>query len=84
MADFGEEDESEKLIAEISEETLAETIGITQSKVSYFMNRFRELGLIDYDGRIRVRKALLNVILHDQFLDDNAVKPAIIDMPQSQ
>jgi hypothetical protein len=48
------------------------------------MNRFRDLGLIDYDGRIRVRKALLNVILHDQFPDDNAVKPPISDLPRAQ
>jgi hypothetical protein len=48
------------------------------------MNRFRDLGLIDYDGRIRVRKSLLNVILHDQFPDDNAVKPPISDLLQVQ
>jgi CRP-like cAMP-binding protein len=80
MAEFGEPGESKKLIPEIAEESLAEMIGTTRSNVSFFMNRFRELGLIDYDGRIRVRKALLNVILHDQFPDDNAVKPAIIDI----
>ena len=45
------------------------------------MNRFRDLGLIDYDGRIRVHKALLNVILHDHFPDDNAMKPPIVDLP---
>jgi hypothetical protein len=72
MADFGAGNESEKLIAEISEKTLAENIGTTQSKVSYFINCFRALGLIDY-GRIRVRKALLDAILQDQFPDDNAV-----------
>jgi len=84
MADFGEEDGSEKLIAEISEETLAKAIGATQSEVSFFMNRFHALGLIDYDGRIQVRKALLNVILHDQMPGDNAVKPAIEGLPKSQ
>jgi hypothetical protein len=46
--------------------------------VSFFMNRFRELGLIDYDDRIRVHKALLNVVLHDQFPDDNTAKPPIV------
>jgi CRP/FNR family transcriptional regulator, cyclic AMP receptor protein len=77
MAEFGEPGESKKLIPEIAEDSLAEMIGATRSSVSFYMNRFRELGLIDYDGRIRVHKALLNVILHDQFPDDNAVKPAI-------
>ena len=82
MAEFGEPGESKKLIPEIAEESLAEMIGATRSSVSFCMNRFRELGLIDYDGRIRVHKALLNVILHDQFPDDNAVKPAIIGIPR--
>ncbi len=84
MAEFGESGESKVLIPEVTEETLAETVGATQSKVSFFLNRFHNLGLIDYDGRIRVHKALLNVILHDQFPDDNAVKPAIIDIPRAQ
>jgi CRP-like cAMP-binding protein len=84
MAEFGESGESEVLIPCVSEETLAETVGTTQTSVSFFLNRFRELGLIDYDGRIQVHKALLNVILHDQFPDDNAAKPAIIDIPRTQ
>jgi len=54
------------LIPKISQETLAEMVGTTRSRVSFFMNRFRKLGFIDYDGRIRVHKSLLNVILHDQ------------------
>ena len=54
------------LLPRISQETLAEMIGTTRSRVSFFMNRFRKLGFIDYDGRIRVHKSLLNVILHDQ------------------
>jgi CRP-like cAMP-binding protein len=58
--------ELEMLIPKISQETLAEMIGTTRSRVSFFMNRFRKLGFIDYDGRIRVHKSLLNVILHDQ------------------
>jgi CRP-like cAMP-binding protein len=82
MAEIGKPGESEMLIPEIAEETLAEIIGTTKSNVSFFMNRFRELGLIDYDDRIRVHKALLNVVLHDQFPDDNAVKPAMIDIPR--
>jgi CRP-like cAMP-binding protein len=81
MAEFGEQNESDRLIPEITEERLAEMIGTPRSSVSFFMNRFRELGLIDYNGRIRVRKALLNVVLHDQMPGDNAVKPAIDDIP---
>jgi len=76
--------ESGVLIPEVSEETLAETVGTTQSRVSFFLNRFRERGLIDYDGRIRVHKSLLNVLLHDQFPDDNAAKPPIVDIPPRQ
>jgi CRP-like cAMP-binding protein len=83
MAQFGQTGELEVLIPSISEEALAETIGTTQAKVSFFMNRFRDLGLIDYDGRIRVHQALLNVFLHDQFPDDNAVRPPISELPQS-
>jgi CRP/FNR family transcriptional regulator, cyclic AMP receptor protein len=82
MAEFGETGKSEVLIPEISEEALAETVGSTKENVSFFMNRFCDLGLIDYDGRIRVRKALLNVILHDDFPDDNAVRPAMTNIPQ--
>jgi CRP/FNR family cyclic AMP-dependent transcriptional regulator len=67
MAEFGEPGEPEPLIPPITQETLAELIGTTRSRVSFFMNRFRMLGLIEYDGRIRVHKSLINVILHDQF-----------------
>jgi hypothetical protein len=56
-------------------------IGTTRSRVSFFMNRFRKLGFIDYNGHIRVHKSLLNVILHDRFPDDNAEKPDISDLP---
>ena len=66
MAEFGRPGEPEPLIPKISQETLAEMIGTTRSRVSFFMNRFRHLGFIDYDGRIRVHKSLLNVVLHDQ------------------
>ncbi len=66
MAEFGKPGEPEMLIPKISQQTLAEMIGTTRSRVSFFMNRFRKLGFIDYDGRIRVHKSLLNVILHDQ------------------
>jgi len=65
MAEFGKAGEPETLIPKITQETLAEMIGTTRSRVSFFMNRFRRLGFINYDGRIRVHKSLLNVILHD-------------------
>jgi CRP-like cAMP-binding protein len=69
MAEFGEPGKPEQLIPPITQETLAEMIGTTRSRVSFFMNRFRKLGLIEYNGRIRVHKSLLNVILHDQFTE---------------
>jgi CRP/FNR family cyclic AMP-dependent transcriptional regulator len=53
-------------------------IGTTRSRVSFFMNRFRKLGFIEYNGRIRVHKSLLNVVLHDQFPDHNAVSASIL------
>ena len=65
-ANFGKEGRPEPIIAKISQETLAEMIGTTRSRVSFFMNKFRELGLIDYNGRIEVHSSLLNVVLHDQ------------------
>jgi CRP/FNR family cyclic AMP-dependent transcriptional regulator len=69
---FGEPDESEWLNAEVTEETLAEVIGVPLSGIGFFMNRFRELGLIEHDGCIRVHRALLNVILHDRLPGYNA------------
>lgn len=77
MAEFGKPGEPEMLIPEITQETLAEMIGTTRSRVSFFMNRFRKLGFIEYNGRIRVHKSLLNVVLHDQLPDQNAVSPSI-------
>ena len=73
MAEFGQPGEPEKLIPKISQETLADMIGTTRSRVSFFMNRFRKLGFIEYNGRIHVNKSLLNVILHDQLFEHNAV-----------
>ena len=66
MANFGKQAKPEPIIAKISQETLAEMIGTTRSRVSFFMNRFRELGLIDYNGHIEVHPSLLNVILHER------------------
>jgi CRP-like cAMP-binding protein len=65
MAEFVRPGEPEPLIPTITQETLAEMIGTTRSRVSFFMNRFRKLGFIEYNGRIRVHKSLLNVVLHD-------------------
>jgi CRP/FNR family transcriptional regulator, cyclic AMP receptor protein len=66
LANFGKEGRPEPILAKISQETLAEMIGTTRSRVSHFMNKFRELGLIDYNGHIEVHSALLNVVLHDK------------------
>ena len=66
LANFGKEGEPEPILAKISQETLAEMIGTTRSRVSAFMNKFRQLGLVDYNGRIEVHRSLLNVVLHEK------------------
>ena len=66
LANFGKEGKPEPIIAKISQETLAEMIGTTRSRVSFFMNKFRKLGLINYNGGIQVHSSLLNVVLHEQ------------------
>ena len=81
MAEFGKPGEPEPYIPPITQETLANMIGTTRSRVSFFMNRFRKLGFINYNGRIQVYKSLLNVVLLDQLPDDNAQKPAIRAIP---
>jgi len=65
LANFGQEGKPEKVIAKISQETLADMIGTTRSRVSFFMNKFRRLGFIEYNGVIEVHSSLLNVVLHD-------------------
>jgi CRP/FNR family cyclic AMP-dependent transcriptional regulator len=65
LAEFGKPGSPESLIPDITQETLADMIGTTRSRVSFFMNRFRKLGFIEYNGRIHVHKSLLNVVLHD-------------------
>ena len=65
MAHFGKEGKPEAVIAKISQETLAEMIGTTRSRVSFFLNKFRKLGFIDYNGGLHVHSSLLNVVLHD-------------------
>ena len=65
LANFGKEGKPEPVIPKISQETLAEIVGTTRSRVSFFMNRFRKLGFIEYNGRLEVHSSLLNVVLHD-------------------
>ena len=81
MAEFGKPGEPETFIPPITQETLADMIGTTRSRVSFFMNRFRKLGFISYNGRIQVHKSLLNVVLLDQLPGHNAQKPAILLVP---
>jgi len=66
MANFGKEGRPDPVIARVSQETLAEMIGTTRSRVSFFMNKFRKLGFIHYNGGIAVHSSLLNAVLHDQ------------------
>jgi CRP-like cAMP-binding protein len=65
LAHFGKEGTAEPVIPQISQETLAEMIGTTRSRVSFFLNKFRKLGFIDYNGHLRVHSSLLNSLLHD-------------------
>jgi CRP/FNR family cyclic AMP-dependent transcriptional regulator len=81
MAEFGQPGEEQTLIPPITQETLAEMIGTTRSRVSYFMNRFRKMGFIDYNGRIQVHKSLLNVVLHDQPSEENATCAPLLGPP---
>jgi CRP-like cAMP-binding protein len=65
LAHFGKEGKPEPIIPKISQEVLAEMIGTTRSRVSFFMNKFRKLGFLDYNGGIHVHSSLVNVVLHD-------------------
>ena len=65
LANFGKDAKPEMAIAKISQQTLAEIVGTTRSRVSFFMNKFRKLGFIEYNGRLEVHSSLLNVVLHD-------------------
>jgi CRP-like cAMP-binding protein len=66
LANFGKEGRPEPLITKVSQETLAEMIGTTRSRVSFFMNKFRRLGFISYNGTMEIHSSLLSVVLHDQ------------------
>jgi CRP/FNR family transcriptional regulator, cyclic AMP receptor protein len=65
LAHFGKEGKSEAIISKISQEVLAEMIGTTRSRVSFFLNKFRKLGFLEYNGGVHVHSSLLNIILHD-------------------
>jgi CRP-like cAMP-binding protein len=65
LANFGKEGKPEPVLANMSQETLAEMIGTTRSRVSFFMNKFRKMGFIEYNGGLHVHSSLLNIVLHD-------------------
>ena len=66
LANFGKQGKPEPIVGRFSQETLAEMIGTTRSRVSFFMNKFRKLGFIEYNGKLEVHNSLLNVVLHDK------------------
>jgi CRP-like cAMP-binding protein len=65
LARYGKQDEPQKVVAKISQETLAEMIGTTRSRVNFFMNKFRKLGFIRYNGGLHIDSSLLSVVLHE-------------------
>jgi CRP-like cAMP-binding protein len=65
LARYGAQDNPQKVLAKVSQETLAEMIGTTRSRVNFFMNKFRKLGFIKYNGEIKINNSLLSVVLHD-------------------
>jgi CRP/FNR family cyclic AMP-dependent transcriptional regulator len=79
MAQFGDSGVPQTLIPPVTQEALAEMIGTTRSRVSKFMNRFRKLGYITYNGRIHVHKSLLNIVLHDKLPEQRVVRPIVLD-----
>ena len=78
MAQYGKPGSPDVQIAPVTQDTLADMIGTTRSRVSFFMNRFRKLGYIEYNGHIRVNKSLLTVVLHDQMPGENASRPELL------
>lgn len=82
MAKCESSGEAETVIPKISQETLAEMVGTTRSRVSFFMNRFRDQGFIAYDSRITVRRSLLNVVLQDQTFEQNATSAPFLPPPK--
>jgi len=82
LANFGEEGEPEPLLAKISQETLAEMVGTTRARINFFMNKFRRLGLINYNGRIEVHRSLLNMVLHEQPEIENSAEQCVYRKPK--
>ena len=66
LSKFGKDEKPERVIPKISQETLAEMVGTTRARVNFFMNKFRKMGLIDYNGHLEIQSSLLNVVLHDE------------------
>ena len=65
LARYGEEGQPDRILQKVSQETLAEMVGTTRTRVNMFMNKFRKLGFIEYNGEIKINKSLLSVVLHD-------------------
>ncbi len=82
LANFGKEGRPEPIIGKISQETLAEMIGTTRSRVSHFMNKFRDLGFINYNGHIEINNSLLRVLLHDPQNGAEAAKATAVIQPK--
>ena len=82
MAEFGKPGEPESMIPPVTQVELADMIGTTRSRVSKFMNNFRKLGYITYNGRLHVHKAILNVVLHDRLPEQPASRPVVVDYEQ--
>jgi CRP-like cAMP-binding protein len=79
MADYGNASGPETLIPPVTQETLADMIGTTRSRVSFFMNRFRKLGYVSYKNRIRIHRSLLMMVLEDRLPEQNASRPKLLD-----
>ena len=84
MAEYGEPGAPDTLIPRVTQGTLAEMIGASRPRVNFFMNRFRKLGYIKYNGGIRVHKSLLKVVLNDQLPEDRTSRPKLLDPPPSR
>jgi CRP-like cAMP-binding protein len=79
MAEFGKPGEPESMLPSITQETLAEMTGTTRSRVSFFINRFRTLRYVEYKGRIRAHKSLLNAVLKESLPEENTARPTLLD-----
>jgi CRP-like cAMP-binding protein len=80
LAEYGKPGDAETYLPALTQQTLAEMVGTTRSRVSFFMNRFRALGFIDYKGRIQVHKSLLNAVLLDKLPEQNAERPRVLSI----